>query len=154
MKKTAVIITKSARATKKFGEIFAKEILEKKAGSRSLVIALVGDLGCGKTTFLQGFARGLGIKERVLSPTFILVKRFQLNSLTMKQFNDFYHIDCYRLGKPKELSQLGFKEIIFNPRNIVAIEWADKVKKTMPPKAIWVKFRFVDKNKRKIVVLK
>jgi len=133
-------ITSSSVQTKKLGEKFAKEILAKKSKKKSFVIGLEGELGGGKTTFIQGFAKGLRIKEKILSPTFVI----------MKKFNNFYHFDCYRTQKSKELLDLGFKEIISNPKNIVAVEWAEKIKKIMPKDAIWIKFAFVDKNTRKI----
>jgi len=85
--------------TKKAGKLLAEEILKSKPGKKAFVIGLVGDLGGGKTTFLQGFSRGLGIKGRVLSPTFIIMRRF----------NNFYHVDCYRIKKPQELIDLGLK---------------------------------------------
>jgi len=163
-------ITKSPLETKKTGDVLAKGILKLPLSDKSFVIGLEGDLGGGKTTFLQGFAKGLGIKEKILSPTFVLMKKFKIrvdsysntravatrgderNSSTSCRFVYFYHIDCYRIEKPKEILDLGFKEIISNPRNIVVIEWADRIRKIMPEKTIWIKFEFVDKNKRKIII--
>lgn len=135
-------ITNSPFQTKKLGEKLAKEILRNKLKRRAFVIGLTGELGGGKTTFLQGFARGLGIKEKILSPTFVIMKRFK----------NFYHIDCYRLQKPEELLDLGFKEIISNPSNIVVIEWADKIKKIIPKNTIRIKFNFIDEKTRKITI--
>ena len=135
-------ITSSSVQTKKLGEKFAREILKKKPKKKAFVIGLEGTLGAGKTTFIQGLAKGLGIREKILSPTFVI----------MKKFDNFYHFDCYRSQKPKELLDLGFKEIISNPKNIIAIEWADKIKKVMPKKTIWVKFEFVDEKTRKITI--
>jgi tRNA threonylcarbamoyladenosine biosynthesis protein TsaE len=132
----------SARQTQKFGERFAKSLLKSGPKSQAVVLGLTGDLGGGKTTFLQGLAKGLGQQGRVLSPTFIIMRRM----------GRFYHLDCYRLKKPQELAELGFKKIIADPKNIVAVEWADRVKKVMPKDTIWLDFYFVDKNKRKIVV--
>lgn len=137
------IITKSPSQTKKIGEILAKEVLKTKPKKSAFTFGLEGDLGGGKTTFLQGFAKGLGIKEKIVSPTFII----------MRKIKTFYHIDCYRIQKPKEILDLGFKEIISNPQNIVVIEWADKIKKILPEDVIILKFRFVNKNKRKITFL-
>ncbi len=145
-------ITSSSVQTKKLGEKFAKEILKNKPKKKAFVIGLEGNLGAGKTTFIQGFAKGLGIKEKILSPTFVILKRFQLNNLTIKQFNNLYHIDCYRIERPKELLVLGFKEIISNPENIVTIEWADKIKKIMPKNVLWISFKFIDEKKRKIII--
>lgn len=120
----------------------AEEILKTHIGGRALVLGLEGDLGGGKTTFLQGFAKGLGIKEKILSPTFIIMRRF----------NNFYHFDCYRIQKAKDILDLGFKEIINNPQNIVAIEWADRIKKILPKNVLFLKFGFVGKTSRKITI--
>ena len=135
-------LTTSAPQTKKAGEGLARKILEAKPSARAKVFGLVGDLGGGKTTFLQGFARGLGIKEKVNSPTFVIMKRF----------GNFYHIDCYRIKKPKELSDLGFERIIANPKNIVAVEWADQIKKIMPKSTVWLNFKFINATTRRIVL--
>lgn len=143
-------ITSSSVQTKKLGEKFAKEILKNRSKKKSFIIGLEGELGGGKTTFIQGFAKGLGIKEKILSPTFVIIKRFQLNNLTIKQFNNFYHIDCYRIERPKELLILGFKEIISNPKNIVVIEWANKIKKIMPKHTFGIKFELIDEKRRRI----
>lgn len=144
-------LTNSPSQTKKLGEILAKEILKiKPRRKKALVLGLEGDLGGGKTTFLKGFAKGLGIKEKILSPTFIIIRRLKINNLTMKQFSNFYHIDCYRVQNSKEILDLGFKEIISNPKNIVAIEWAERIKKILPKNTIWIKFEFIDEKTRKI----
>ncbi len=135
-------LTISQLQTKKIGKILAKEILKTKPKKNAFVFALKGDLGSGKTTFLQGFAKGLGIKEKITSPTFVI----------MKKYENFYHIDCYRIYKSKEILDLGFKNIIGNPKNIVAIEWTERIKKILPKNTIWLNFEFLDKNKRKIIL--
>ncbi|PIP25023.1 MAG: tRNA (adenosine(37)-N6)-threonylcarbamoyltransferase complex ATPase subunit type 1 TsaE [Candidatus Nealsonbacteria bacterium CG23_combo_of_CG06-09_8_20_14_all_36_12] len=156
------ILTKNPSQTKKFGRILAKELLKaplkKKKTPRynsgeALIIGLEGDLGGGKTTFLQGFAKGLGIKEKILSPTFVIMKRFKIRKNSCPnscKFASFYHIDCYRIQKSKEILNLGFKEIISNPKNIVAIEWADRIKKIIPKKSIILKFKFINQTTREI----
>jgi len=162
-------LTTAPRQTKKLGEILATELFKKvkvekrtkfslskevkktESQKGALVISLEGDLGGGKTTFLQGFAKGLGIKEKILSPTFIITRKFNLKCSNLK-FEHFYHIDCYRIKKPKEILDLGFEEIISNSQNIVAIEWADRIKKIIPKGTIWIGFAFVSRNKRKIVI--
>jgi len=142
--------------TKKLGEILAKEVIKTKPSKRALVIGLEGDLGGGKTTFLQGFAKGLGIKEKTLSPTFVIMRKSKIPGTRFagakSKFKKFYHIDCYRVGKPKEILDLGFKEIISNPQNIVAVEWVDRIRKIMPKNTIWIKFDFVNKNTRQISI--
>ncbi|MDP1538502.1 MAG: tRNA (adenosine(37)-N6)-threonylcarbamoyltransferase complex ATPase subunit type 1 TsaE [bacterium] len=147
-----IFLTKSSTQTKKLGESFAKNILKRSLAKRAVVFGLIGDLGGGKTTFLQGFAKGLGVKEKILSPTFVIMKKFKINHLTIKPFSHFYHIDCYRIEKAKEILGLGFKKIIFNPQNIIAVEWADRIRKVMPKDITTLKFGFIDKNVRKIVV--
>ena len=108
-----------------------------------MVFGLVGNLGAGKTTFIQAFAKGLGIKAKVTSPSFVL----------MKNYKNFYHIDCYRIKNHKDILALDFKEIISNPKNIIMIEWAEKIRKILPKDAIWIKFKIINKNQRKIEIL-
>lgn len=147
MKKKYLTINSSQ--TKKLGEILAKEILKTKPLKGALIVGLKGDLGGGKTTFLQGFARGLRIKEKILSPTFIILKKFKIQNST---FKFLYHLDCYRIQKLKEILYLGFKEIISDPKNIVTIEWVDQIQKILPAKTIILKFEFIDQKTRKIIV--
>ena len=116
---------------------------------KALIFGLEGDLGGGKTTFLQGFAKGLGIKQRITSPTFIIFRKFKIKD---SRFKNFYHIDCYRISKPKEILDLGFKEIISNSKNIVTIEWAERIQKILPRETIIIKFEFIDQKTRKITI--
>ena len=143
-------ITNSPSQTRKIAEILAKKILRTPLEKKALILRLEGDLGGGKTTFLQGFAKGLGIKEKILSPTFVIMKKYKIPTGLMGKFQSFYHIDCYRIKKQKEILNLEFKEIISNPKNIIAIEWAEKIKKMLPQDAFSIKFDFLSKNKRKI----
>src|SRR3989344_3335881 len=107
-----VFITKNFKETQKLGCDFAK-VLKKED-----IVCLYGDLGSGKTTFVQGLAEGLGIKSRIISPTFIIMRSHELKN------GMFYHIDLYRIGSERDLEGLGIEEIINNKSNIVAIEWA------------------------------
>ena len=179
MVKSLKYSTNGPSQTKKIGEILGQEILKTKLEKTAFVTALEGDLGGGKTTFLQGFAKGLGIEEKILSPTFVIVKRFHVPErsegwrrsqkqvfspvspsarrtnvlrLPRSMFHDFYHIDCYRIRKPKEILDLGFKKIISDPENIIAIEWADRIKNFLPKNALVLKFKFINKLNRKIVL--
>jgi tRNA threonylcarbamoyladenosine biosynthesis protein TsaE len=160
-------LTKSPAQTKRVGAILAKKILspvfEKGWGiprQTALVIGLAGDLGGGKTTFLQGLAKGLGIKAKILSPTFIIMRKSEIRDpkpetnfkFENSKFKTFYHIDCYRIKKAKEILALGFKKIISNPRNIVAIEWADRIRRILPRDAMILKFELANKKTRKITV--
>lgn len=140
-------LSTSSSQTQALGQQMAKEILKSPLQKGAMVIGLKGDLGGGKTTFLKGFARGLGLKKKILSPTFIIMRRFTISN---SRFKNFYHIDCYRIKKPKEILDLGFQEIITDPQNIVCVEWADRIQKIMPKRAILIKFKFVNKKDRRI----
>ena len=142
-------LTTTPRQTQKLGEILAKEVLKTKFKKGALTLGLEGDLGGGKTTFLQGFAKGLGIKEKILSPTFIILKKFKIQD---SNFKNFYHVDCYRIEKPREILSLGFKEIVSNPENIITIEWAGRIRNILPKIFITLKFLFIDKTTRKITI--
>ena len=156
-------ITKRASQTQKLGRKLALQIMQNgPLAGNATVIGLVGDLGGGKTTFLQGFANGLGLNEKIVSPTFVLVKRFKLPVVLLREipspavptfkrrFNNLYHIDCYRIQKTEEILNLNFKEMLLNSENIIAVEWADKIKKILPRNAVRIKFDFVNKNTRRI----
>lgn len=126
-------ITKTTGETKDFGRKVATSLKKAKGNAKAIVLALKGELGSGKTTFVQGLAAGLGVTSRVVSPTFIILKKY-------KDF--FYHIDLYRLESNvwSELSNLGLTEILSDPTNVVVIEWADKVKDSLPAETIWIEF--------------
>jgi tRNA threonylcarbamoyladenosine biosynthesis protein TsaE len=136
------IVSVSTQQTQALAGQLAKKILADMPGRGALVLALTGDLGSGKTTFTQGLAKGLGVKGRITSPTFVVMKRFK----------NFYHFDCYRLQKPEEILELGWQEIIANPQNIVAIEWPEKIKKFLPKHLLQLNFAFLDQKKRRIVI--
>ena len=114
------------------------------------MVALSGELGSGKTTFTQGFAEGLGITSRILSPTFILMRFYELEGWG----RSFYHIDLYRLeaGIREEMANLGIFDIFGDPNNIVLIEWAEKAEGLLPENTVWVKFDRINENERKITV--
>jgi tRNA threonylcarbamoyladenosine biosynthesis protein TsaE len=140
-------ITKNARETQKL----AGEILEDALGvenrKTAAVLALQGELGGGKTTFTQGLAQALGVKEKITSPTFVILRRFKIYDL---RFTNLYHIDCYRLNSSNELTGLGFDEIIKDPKNLIVIEWADKVESLIPSDAVWLEFEWEGEEERKI----
>ncbi|XOB42742.1 MAG: tRNA (adenosine(37)-N6)-threonylcarbamoyltransferase complex ATPase subunit type 1 TsaE [Candidatus Nealsonbacteria bacterium] len=142
-------ITNTAKETRDLGKGLAEKILKTKSKRKAHVLALEGELGGGKTTFLQGFARGMGIREKILSPTFVILKKFKIKH---PNFKFFFHIDCYRIKEPKEISDLGFKEIIAGSKNIVAVEWAKRIEKILPPSTTFINFEFYNKNKRKITI--
>src|SRR3989304_9211752 len=105
-------ISKSLKDT----DDIAKDILKHISinGQRAKVVGLYGDLGAGKTALTQALARELGIKEKVVSPTFVIMKSYQLSG---SSFQKLIHIDAYRLEKGEELAKLGWAEIISDPEN-------------------------------------
>jgi len=137
-------LTKSQGQTNKLAKILAQEILKRPIKTKgALIIGLEGELGSGKTTFIKGFAKGLGIRKRLTSPTFVL----------MKKYKNLYHIDCYRIKGYKDILALDFKEIISSPKNIVFIEWAEKIRKILPQDRIWIKFKIISNKKREIKII-
>jgi len=144
---TLEIVTKEVIETQQVGFFLAEEII--KGGLRrkkAMVIGLEGELGSGKTTFVQGLAKGLGIKEKITSPTFVILKKYEIRN------TNFYHIDCYRLNSAQELLDLGFKEIIIQSENLVVIEWAERVRKILLRDTLWIKFEHFNENKRGITI--
>lgn len=136
-------LSRSSNETKKFARLLAEEIFSQPPRiSSALVLALTGNLGSGKTTFIQGFCKRTGIKKRITSPTFVIVKSYKLK---VKSYKSIYHIDCYRIQKPKDLLNLGFKKITADSQNIILVEWAEKIRKILPKNTIWIKF-FHTKN--------
>ncbi len=109
------------------------------------LLALYGELGSGKTTFIQGLAQGLGIKGRVISPTFVFVRQYPLPS-----GKTFYHIDLYRINEIAETKGLGLEEIFTDKRAMAVIEWADRIKEILPKKRMDVHFEYLGENKRRI----
>src|SRR3989338_4024981 len=135
MKKNSLIgkvfITNNFEETQRLGKNFAKNL---RAGD---VVALYGDLGSGKTTFVQGLAEGLGIKNRIISPTFIIIRMYAISDKRQATSGKkFYHIDLYRVENEKDIEGLGLEEIINNKNNIVVIEWAEKLKSYLPRQRI------------------
>src|SRR5688572_9687162 len=131
------IKTKSAKDTQKIAENLAKNF---KGG----VIALSGPLGSGKTTFTQGFANGLGIKDKIISPTFVLIRQHPIP----KDNSTLYHVDLYRLDDSSDFKNIGIEDLINSKNDIVLIEWAEKIKKILPKKTLWVKFEVVHNDLR------
>ena len=139
------VITHSLEETKKLGKEFAARL------HKPTVIALHGDLGAGKTTFAQGFAEALGIKHRIISPTFIIVRKYQISNFKF-QISNFYHIDLYRIESERDIQNLGILELLKNPCNIVFIEWAEKMGDLLPKKRWDVSFDYLNEQSRKIQI--
>lgn len=140
------IISKNLKETEKIARDFIeKEFVRNKEGA--LVVGLYGDLGSGKTAFTQAVAKCLGVKETVTSPTFVIEKIYKLDD---KNFDHIIHIDAYRLKSGDELLHLGWEEISKNPKNIIFIEWPERVSDILPNNIKKIFFTFVDENTRDI----
>ncbi|MDD5290143.1 MAG: tRNA (adenosine(37)-N6)-threonylcarbamoyltransferase complex ATPase subunit type 1 TsaE [Patescibacteria group bacterium] len=131
------------------------------------VLALVGDLGAGKTHFVKGLAEYFGIKKNITSPTFVLLKIYPITkvyperaeraegSRNRNKIKKLIHLDCYRLSHPDELLAIGFREFLQDKNCLVVIEWADKIKTLLPKNTTWLKFSLGQKeNERKIEIKK
>ncbi|MDD2646568.1 MAG: tRNA (adenosine(37)-N6)-threonylcarbamoyltransferase complex ATPase subunit type 1 TsaE [Patescibacteria group bacterium] len=144
-------ISHSTNETLLFGQLLAKDL----RGGETL--ALTGDLGSGKTVLTKGLAIGLGIKNIINSPTFVLMKVYQ-NKKSIRRPADkikyLIHVDAYRLTSSKELMDIGLGDW-FNKKNaIVVIEWADRVKNILPKGAIKIKIKINHKkNLRKFTIV-
>lgn len=133
------IITKSAQETSNVGERLAQEL-------DVSIVYLYGELGSGKTSFAQGFAKGLGLKHRLLSPTFIIVRRYEMPQADCW----FYHVDCYRMNSQKDIEGVGLPEIFTDPSAIVLVEWADRLGKLLPNNRIDIRFSVNDDGSHKL----
>ena len=130
---------------KKAAQNFAQKLVP--LPNRATVIGLYGDLGSGKTAFVQAVGRVLGIKDPMQSPTFVIEKRFRIYDL---RFKNLIHMDVYRLRNGEELRRLGFSKLLTEPENLILVEWADRVADILPPDHIKLIFEFIDEHTRKI----
>lgn len=109
---------------------FTRGLVRSGLGAR--IIALSGDLGAGKTTFVQAAARELGVEEQVSSPTFVIEKIYRLDNPSAGGFERLIHIDAYRLTGAHELEVLGWHEISVDPANLIYIEWPENAAGVLP----------------------
>jgi tRNA threonylcarbamoyladenosine biosynthesis protein TsaE len=139
----ATFISHSPAETESLGEKFGR------AAQSGFVFALTGDLGAGKTQFVKGFARGLGISARVHSPTFTLVNEYGGGRLKL------FHLDLYRLETPAQILSAGVGEFL-SPDGVSVIEWAEKLKaesgkRKAENKMIEVQIEILTGSERKII---
>jgi tRNA threonylcarbamoyladenosine biosynthesis protein TsaE len=116
--------------------------------THATVIGLRGDLGAGKTAFVKGAGKALGITEHMTSPTFVIEKRYALEG---KAFSTLVHIDAYRLKDGAELVALRFAETLKDPKTLILIEWPDHVASAMPSYATYFALEYVDEQTRTVV---
>lgn len=145
------ILTKSEKETQKFAKDFAKSL---KSGD---ILALGGDLGSGKTAFTKGIASALGISDIVTSPTFVILKNYEIKNKKPaspaggSKIKNLIHIDCYRLTDIEDAKSIGLQEYFELPDNIIVIEWAENIKFILPNRTKYIGFENLGKDKRKIV---
>ena len=133
----------SPRETQQLAEKLAKTL---KGGE---TVALFGDLGAGKTVFVQGLAKGLGLKRKITSPTFVFMRSYSLNIKGKKL--TLHHLDLYRGQNYQDFQSLGLEEI-FTKDTIVVLEWADRIEGILPKKRIDVTFENLNEKARKIKI--
>lgn len=131
-----VIETASAPETVALGQKIGRSLKPRD------ILALYGNLGAGKTTLIQGIAQGLGVKDYVTSPTFILINEY-------KGRYPFFHVDLYRLANLDEVEELGIMEY-FEKDGVIVIEWAEKMEELLPADVKRIKIASIDEDHRKI----
>jgi tRNA threonylcarbamoyladenosine biosynthesis protein TsaE len=141
-----MVTTNNLEETKKIAKDFALSL--KPAIDSATVVGLYGDLGAGKTSFTQGMATAMGINENVASPTFVIEKIYELKN---QNFSRLIHIDAYRLDKQDEILYLGWKQIISDPKNLVLVEWPERISGIMP-EHIKVSLSHISENSRGIEI--
>ncbi|PIV24419.1 MAG: tRNA (adenosine(37)-N6)-threonylcarbamoyltransferase complex ATPase subunit type 1 TsaE [Deltaproteobacteria bacterium CG_4_8_14_3_um_filter_45_9] len=136
-----VIQTKSASETIRIGESMGSRLLP------GDVVALVGELGAGKTQFIKGLAAGVGIGNPtyISSPSFTLINEYPGRV-------PFYHIDLFRLEREKEAQELGLEDY-FQGEGIAAIEWADKIPSLLPKEMLLIHIAYTGKNTRSLEII-
>ena len=128
------IVSNSVKETQSFASKFANKM------KNGTVIALIGDLGSGKTTFTQGFAQGLGIDQHIGSPTFKLVSEYIGSKYKL------YHADCYRLKNSNDFLNFGGENLLIPIDGVTIIEWADIIKEILPEHTIIINFDRAKEN--------
>lgn len=107
--------------------------------ARATTLALHGDLGAGKTTFVQTLARQIGVTETVTSPTFVIMKQYT----PTERYQHLRHIDAYRIEAVEEMEVLGFNAWLLEPGTLICIEWAERIASLLPPDTFHLTFSLV-----------
>ncbi|PIS08850.1 tRNA (adenosine(37)-N6)-threonylcarbamoyltransferase complex ATPase subunit type 1 TsaE [Candidatus Beckwithbacteria bacterium CG10_big_fil_rev_8_21_14_0_10_34_10] len=139
-KEKNTFISASEKETRKIAGILKKKF------KKNRLACLYGPLGSGKTTFVKGLGKALKVKDRVSSPTFLLMKEYK-----GKGFN-LIHLDCYKIESVKDLKSFDLEELLKDKKNIVVIEWAEKVDKILPKNRVNIYFSYLNETKRKIII--
>lgn len=147
------VTTYNLTETYKQAEIFLAHLIKVRPNIKSTqatVVLLSGDLGAGKTSFTQGLALALGVKDNVTSPTFVIEKIYPLTTTTSQPFINLVHIDCYRLNSSEDLKKIGIEKILATKNNLVVVEWPEQAPNLWPKEAKEVKLTFINDTTRNI----
>jgi tRNA threonylcarbamoyladenosine biosynthesis protein TsaE len=137
-------ISRSVAETERLAQAYLASLVAERDGAA--VLGLSGDLGSGKTTFVQCLARSLGVTQAITSPTFVIEKVYKLSG---QKFEKLVHIDAYRLENSAELLQLGFAELLRDKNNLIVIEWVERVQDILASFRK-IEFKFIDEETREI----
>lgn len=140
---TQETITTSKEETIRLGSELGRKF------SGGLTVALSGDLGAGKTTLTQGILEELGVEGPYTSPTFVIMKQYDIANESSKNIRRIYHVDAYRIGS-KELLSLGWEEWTQDPLGVVLVEWPERVSDILPDEYISISIEWINETNRKI----
>lgn len=133
------LVSANAEATRALGECLGRLV---QGGD---IVCLEGELGTGKTVFIQGLGRGMGIGAPVVSPSFTLVREYRARGGGLS----LYHIDLYRLDSLEEMALLGWEDYLYG-EGVVAIEWAEKARELLPQERLWVRLEYQGQGGRSL----
>ena len=135
-------------ATAAFAKKFLGMLIPSKDGAT--IVGLSGDLGSGKTTFVKYLAESLGIKDEILSPTFVLAKYYDIPRSAWKKM---VHIDAYRIDDPGEIKVLKWENMITVKDQLVVVEWPERIGAQFPDTAVVIRFEFVNEQTRNVTIV-
>ncbi len=141
-----MITTHSAEETRDFGKKLTGEILP------GTLLCLSGDLGAGKTTLVQGLLEGLGAKRPYVSPTFVIMKQYDLLSPSITGITRVYHADAYRV-EAKDFTEIGFAEWCADKQGLVNLEWPERITNILPEKKVDIVLTSISETERKIKII-
>ncbi|MFH1188354.1 MAG: tRNA (adenosine(37)-N6)-threonylcarbamoyltransferase complex ATPase subunit type 1 TsaE [bacterium] len=145
-----IITSKSIKETASLAQYVVDFIVQQRS-SHASVVGLIGDLGSGKTVFVQAFLREIGVRKNITSPTFVIMKRFSIPK-NQYLYTDAYHIDAYRITSD-DMKHLGFEQVCNNKHVIMCIEWADRIKTILPIDTVWIHCEYgKNENERKFTI--
>lgn len=167
-------VEETAEIATNFVNSFNELVSAKSFGeATATVVGLYGELGSGKTTFMKYLAQALGVRETIQSPTFVIMKKYDLavkpentkfskaaervslvENFVFSGFQKLIHIDAYRIEKPEEMLNLGWQEIIEDSKNLICIEWPERISEIMPPHTKIFFDHGDNENERKIKIEK